>query len=225
MEILLDTVDLKKIETLVNYMPIDGVTTNPSILSKGTDDVKATFDRLKEILGDKMIHAQVTGSDYKTMFEQAKTMKEYIGPSFFVKIPMTLDGIKAVQMCKKAGINVTVTAIFTAAQALIAAKAGADYVAPYVNRLDNITSDGSSVVGEIVNLFERYNYKTKVLAASFKNVQQVLNVASLGAHAATVNAELCEKMLWHPYTDKSLIDFDNDWRNKFGEKEVSDLFV
>jgi len=224
MKILLDTANIAMIEEILPYFPISGFTTNPSILAKESTDVRASLLKLREIAGDKlMLHVQTTAVLAEDMLEQAKRLKDFIGPNFYVKIPMTVQGLKAIPLCKAAGVNCTTTAIFTPMQALMAGLAGADYVAPYVDRLDNITSNGVHVVKEIVDLFDTYNLDTKVLAASFKNVQQVYNVASMGSHAVTVNGDLCMKLLFHPYTDKSLEDFDFDWRAKFGNSEVTDF--
>lgn len=224
MKILLDTANLAKIKGIMAYFPIDGFTTNPSILSKESDDVAATLSALRRLAGDTgMVHAQVTAADTNGMVEQAKRLHDFVGPRFFVKLPINHQGLRAIPLCRAAGISVTVTAVFTPMQALLAAKAGANYVAPYVDRLDNITSDGVAVVGEIVSLFRDHHLDTQVLAASFKNVQQVYKVAAQGAQAVTVNPDLCEKLLFHPYTDKSLEDFDIDWHTKFGSKEISDL--
>ena len=126
-------------------------------------------------------------------------------------------------MCKNADINVTATAIFTPMQALLAAQSGADYVAPYINRMDNIVSDGVDVVAHIAKLFSVQDEKTKILAASFKNVQQVYGTVVNGAHAVTISGELCKELLFHPYTEKSLDDFRSDWEKKFGKREITDF--
>ncbi|HIY09306.1 MAG TPA: transaldolase [Firmicutes bacterium] len=224
MEILLDSANIAQIRALLPYFPIDGFTTNPSILSKDSDDVKKTLTQLLELSdGKRMIHAQVTAADTAGMVAQAKMLQDFLGENFYVKLPINHQGLRAIPLCREAGINVTVTAVFTPMQALMAAKAGANYVAPYVDRLDNITSDGVKVVGEIVELLATYHMETQVLAASFKNVQQVYNVASMGAQAVTVNPALCEKLIFHPYTDKSMEDFEIDWRQKFGAKEITDF--
>ena len=224
MKILLDTANIKTIERVLPYFPISGFTANPSILAKESDDVKATLAKLRELAAGKlMIHTQITAARAEDILEQGKILRDFIGDNFYIKIPMTLEGLRAVPLCKAAGLNCTITAIFTPIQALMASLAGADYVAPYVDRLDNITSNGVNVVREIMELFKLYDLKTQVLAASFKNVQQVYDVASFGAHAATVNGELCMKLLFHPYTDKSLEDFESDWKGKFGNVEITDL--
>ncbi|MDL2233661.1 hypothetical protein LJC63_08825, partial [Ruminococcaceae bacterium OttesenSCG-928-L11] len=224
MKILLDTANTKSIEEILPYFPIAGFTTNPTILSKESENVRETLLKMMELANGKlMIHAQVTAADTAAIVEQAKELKQFIGDNFYAKIPMTLQGLRAIPLCKAQGINCTVTAIFTPMQALMAGLAGADYVAPYVDRLDNITSNGVNVVKEIVDLFHIYNLDTQVLAASFKNVQQVYNVASMGAHAVTVNTDLCMKLLFHPYTDKSLEDFEIDWSARFRNQEITDL--
>lgn len=226
MEILLDTANIQNIESILKYLPVSGFTTNPSILAKESSNVKATLMKMKELAADQLaLHAQVTAPDTDTIVRQAQQMKALFGENFYAKIPITLQGLRAVSLCRKLGISCTVTAIFTPMQALMAAKAGANYVAPYVDRLDNISSNGVYVVKEIVDLFKTHNLPTKVLAASFKNVQQVYNVAAMGAQAVTVSADLCQKLLFHPYTDKSLEDFEIDWKCKFGDAEITDLLT
>lgn len=224
MKLLLDTAKISLIREILPYMPIVGFTTNPSILAKESEDVKKTVEQLIELSeGHRMIHIQMTAVMAEDILRQAKAVQAIVGENFYAKIPMTMQGLRAVTLCKAEGIHTTMTAIFTPMQALLAAEAGADFVAPYVDRLDNITSNGVNVVREIVDLFEIYHLPTQVLAASFKNVQQVYNAASMGAHAATLNGELCLKLLFHPYTDKSLEDFDFDWRGRFGDREIDEL--
>lgn len=224
MQILLDTANVSQIKSVLPYFPIDGVTTNPSILAREADDVNDTLREIRSLLGpDRMLFAQATAHDSAGIVAQAEKLTKELGPNFYTKIPVTMQGLRAVSMCRECGLKTLVTAIFTPMQALLAAKAGADYVAPYVDRLDNITSDGASVVGEIVKLYKEYGYETKVLAASFKNIQQVYNAASCGAHGVTLTASLCEKLIFHPYTDRSLEDFDIDWRSRFGENGIDQL--
>lgn len=224
MKILLDTADVKTIEAILPFYPIAGVTTNPSILAKDSADVKATLLKIREVLGnERELHIQTTATVAEEMLAQAKKMKATFGANFCIKIPINEQGLKAITLCRNAGINVTATAIFTPMQALMAAMAGASYVAPYVDRLDNIIANGVDVVAQISELFEIHNMETEILAASFKNVQQIYDVAANGAQAATINGELCKKLLFHPYTDKSLKDFESDWKKKFGAAEITDL--
>ncbi len=224
MKLLLDTANLETIRALLPYMPICGFTTNPSILARESENVKETVAALVELTeGWRMLHIQMTADRAEEIFRQAQAVRAVVGENFYAKIPMTLDGLRAVSLCKAEGIHTTVTAVFTPMQALCAAEAGADFVAPYVDRLDNITSDGAYVVREIVELFQLHQLSTQVLAASFKNVQQVYNAAAAGAHTATVTGELCRKLIFHPYTDKSLHDFNADWRGRFGDREIDEL--
>ncbi|MBC8571145.1 transaldolase family protein [Zongyangia hominis] len=224
MKILLDTANLAEIEEIIQYYPIDGFTTNPTILSRDSSDVPATLRRLMEISGGKMeIHVQVTAAESEGMLAQAKALDKFVGKGFHIKIPVTPEGIRAMTLCKKAGIRVTATSIFTPMQALLAAKAGADYVAPYVNSIDNMQCDGPGVVSEILTLFENFGYPTKMLAAGFDSVSQVLGVALAGAHTVTVTASIMHKLLFHPHTDLAVGNFAADWKAKFGAQSVSDL--
>ena len=142
---------------------------------------------------------------------------------FYIKIPIGEEGLKATMLLKKLGIGVTMTAIFTPAQALMAAMAGADFVAPYVNRLDSIMGDGVRVVSEIVEQFELYGIETRVLAASFKNAEQVHKCALVGCHSVTVTADIMKNLSSHPMTDAAIEGFDRDWRSVYGDKKISDM--
>ena len=157
------------------------------------------------------------------IIKEAKAIREAVGGDFYLKIPITAEGLKATSILKDMGIGVTMTAIFTQPQALIAARAGADFVAPYINRLDNIVSDGVHVVSEITNIFKTYNIGTKVLAASFKNVEQVHKVSMTGAHAVTINPDLFDMLIYHPLTYYAIDDFNKDWEMVYGNKTITDL--
>ena len=139
-------------------------------------------------------------------------------------MPISAEGLRATVELKKLGLKVTETAIFTQQQALIAAKAGADFVAPYVNRLDNIVSDGVNVVGEIVQLFKEYNLPSKVLAASFKTVEQIHKIAMAGSHAITISPELFDTLTYHPMTLYAIDDFVADWESVYGKKTILEMF-
>lgn len=205
---LLDTSDIDAIDSLIQYYPIDGVTTNPSIISQAKKSVKDTIKDIRRCIGeDLMLHVQPISLLADDMVKESLKLREMVKGNFYAKIPVCQQGIKAIQMLKKEGIQVTATAIFTQQQALIAAKAGADFVAPYVNRLDNISSDGIKVVEDIMRLMSIFNFSTKVLAASFKNVEQVHKVSLTGAHAVTINPELFGNLIYHPLTEKSINDF------------------
>ncbi len=224
MEFIIDTADLGAIKRIVEFFPVTGVTTNPSIISKEKADFKQLVLALREAVGpDKQLHVQTTCKKAEEIVREAEELQALVGGEFYIKIPVGPEGLKATMMLKKKGIGVTMTAIFTAQQALQGALAGATYVAPYVNRLDNVCADGVGVVADIVNLFDVHGLDCKVLAASFKNVQQVHDVAMCGGHAVTINPELYDQIVYHPLTDKAINDFDSDWAGVYGEKGILDL--
>ena len=219
-----DTAKLEDIRRVCEYYPVAGVTTNPTIISREKGDFKKIICDIREIIGEnKQLHVQTTATEAKEILREAEMIRQTVGGNFFIKIPITKEGLKATEMCKKMGIGVTMTAIFTQPQALMAARAGADFVAPYINRLDNIVSDGVNVVSEIVDIFKVYDIKTQVLAASFKNVEQVHKVSMTGAHAVTINPDLFDMMIYHPLTYYAIDDFTADWQQVYGEKGVYDL--
>ncbi|TRX63528.1 transaldolase family protein [Carboxylicivirga sp. M1479] len=209
---LADTANVEELKKLFYYFPIDGVTTNPTIIAQAGKPMSQILPGLIEIVGDKMLHVQMISNKAEDMLREAKAYKQKyaLGDNYFAKIPVTEEGYKAMSMIKEAGIKVTATAIFTQQQALVAARAGADWVAPYVNRLDNISSHGIEVVGNIVENFEQYGLDTQVLAASFKTVDQVHRVSMMGSHAATINFEILERLRSHPMTDMSVEWFEKD---------------
>ncbi|ACD53848.1 transaldolase [Clostridium botulinum] len=218
---ILDTANLQEIKRAYEFYPMEGITTNPSIISKEKEDFIKILKNIREIIGnDSMLHAQVLSLKAEDMIEEAKYIARQIGGNIYIKIPVTPDGIKAIKILNKEGYKITATAIFTAQQALIAAKAGANFVAPYVNRIDNISGNGVEVVGEIIELLELNNLNTKVLAASFKNVQQVNEVALRGCQSVTVGIDIMDKLIEHPLTELSVKQFINDWKNAYNKITV-----
>lgn len=225
MQYVIDNANIDKIRHCVEFYPIDGVTTNPSIISKEHSDFPKLIKEIREIIGmERMFHIQVTGDSCEEIIREAEALKEFVGGNLYIKIPISEEGLKATAILHSRGFKVTETAIFTQQQALIAAKAGADYVAPYVNRLDNIVSDGVSVVSEIVNLFKVQNFDTKVLAASFKTVEQVHKIAMTGAHAITINPDLYSSLIYHPLTLYAIDDFKADWSGVYGDQTILKMF-
>ena len=221
---ILDTADLAAIKHCNEFYPIAGVTTNPSIIAKAKTDFWPLVEEIRAIIGkDKMLHVQTTETKAEAIVEEAKLLEERLGGDFYVKIPIGEEGLKATMMLKKIGIKVTMTAIFTPAQALMAAMAGASFVAPYVNRLDNILGDGCEVVAEIVNQLENYGSDCKVLAASFKNAEQVHKCASYGCHSVTVTDDIMKLLISHPMTDAAVAGFERDWKGVYGEKTIKDF--
>lgn len=221
---ILDTADLEAIRHANEIYPIGGVTTNPSIIAKEKCDFKKRLLEIREILGDgKMLCVQTTSKDAENIVREARELNELLGDGFYIKVPVGEAGLKATMQLKKENIGVLMTAIFTPMQALLSARAGAALVAPYVNRLDMVSGDGVRVVSEIVKDFDHFGVDCKVLAASFKNVQQVADVAAAGCHYATVNPEILKAMAQHPLTDIAVQGFDRDWQGVYGEKTVLDL--
>ena len=221
---LIDTADLDAIRKCSEFFPVSGVTTNPTIISREKTDFRTLLYSIREIIGDdKMLHVQATATEADDIVREAEMIKNGVRGNFYIKIPITREGLRATAICKDKGIGVTMTAIFTQQQALIAAKAGADFVAPYINRLDNIVSDGVRVVEEISDIFHNYDIKTRILAASFKTVEQVHKVSMSGAHAITINPDLFDMLIYHPLTYYAIDDFSKDWESVYGDDKVSDL--
>lgn len=220
MKILLDTAHLEDIRYFNTYYPIVGVTTNPTILAREGGDVLSLLREIREIIGpEKELHVQLTETEYEAMLEEAHALVKYLGNirNTFVKIPVSDVGIRVTKALADEGYGVTVTAILTAAQAMIASNAGAAYVAPYVNRLENICADGIGTVSEIAEIFAASGTSTKILAASFKTAKEVLDVAVSGCHTATVGADVMSRLLSHTTTDASIAGFNADWKRAFGD--------
>ena len=220
-KILIDSADIKKAREIEKYYTIAGITTNPTILSKIEGSLEDKLKELKEFTyGKYEVHIQTTESEVEKIVEKAKKLRDYFGESFYIKIPVTKSGLEAMKLCSKEDIRVTATAILTPMQTLAAAKNGANYVAPYVNRMENVGQDAKEAILEISNLL--IDYPTEILAASFKNVKQVQDILRCGAEAVTIAPEIIEASIWHPYTDKSVFDFEKDWGNRFGDKKIVD---
>lgn len=216
MEFYLDTANLEEIKLLNDILWIDGVTTNPTLIAKEKRSMIDTLDEIIKTIGNhKIVHAQIVSRDYEGILEEAKFLSTKY-KNIYVKIPVTSEGLKAIKQLAEDGIKTTATAIFTVHQALLASKAGASYVAPYVNRLDNICGNGVETVKDIVSIFRAYGFKTKVLAASFKNSQQVLDTIKVGADGITVSDDVVKYMMEHPLTNFSVDNFIQDWENEFG---------
>ena len=224
MKLLLDTANLEDIRYFNTYYPIEGVTTNPTILAREGGDVIALLKSIREIIGDKKeLHLQVTETEYDRIIAEAKALYALLGPNTFIKIPATDVGLKATSTLSKMGIRITVTAVLSATQAMLAANSGASYVAPYISRLENICDDGVGCAADIVKIFAADNAKTKVLAASFKTAKEVLDVAVIGCHAATIGSDIMRKLLMHTTTTTSIADFETDWKRAFGDNTLLSL--
>ena len=226
MKLYLDTANLDAIRETVAYYPIVGVTTNPTILSREGGDPVATLKAIRAIIGeDRQLHVQLTETVPERMIEEAKAIVALLGKNTYIKVPVGEVGLKVTAALAALGIGVTETAIFTAGQALLAARAGASYVAPYVNRLDNILADGVGVVSDIAQIFAVHGIDTEVLAASFKSSEQVIRVALAGGHTATLPPDVLKNLLGHPLTTAAVDNFAADWSRTFGGATLREMLT
>ena len=216
MKFFIDTANLDEIKMANDMGIICGVTTNPSLIAKEGRDFHKTIQEIAEIV-DGPISAEVIATKSDQMVEEALVLSK-IHKNVVIKIPMTEEGLKAVKVLTSKGIKTNVTLVFSAAQALLAAKAGATYVSPFLGRLDDVGLDGSILIKEIVDIFNNYmDIKTEIIAASIRNPIHVTKVAALGCHIATVPYKILTQMLNHPLTDKGIQQFLSDWESTFNK--------
>jgi transaldolase len=209
MKLFIDTGNLKEIEHLVPLGIIDGITTNPSLLAKEGGDYRAILKKICQIVQGPT-SAEVVATDAEGMVREGRDLAT-IDEHIVIKVPFTKEGVKACRTLAAEGKRVNVTLVFSATQALIAAKVGAAYVSPFVGRLDDIATSGMSLVGEIVEIFENYQYGTEVLVASVRHPIHVVEAARMGADICTCPAAVIESMFRHPLTDIGLERFLKDW--------------
>lgn len=222
MEFLLDSLNLEAIKKWQEILPLAGVTSNPSIAKKeGKIDF---FQRLKEvrrIIGlDASLHVQVVAKDYQGILRDAQKIRQETDEQIYIKIPVTPDGLAAIKTLKTQGYNITATAIYTTMQGLLAISAGADYLAPYYNRMENLSIDSGQVIKELAQAIERMGSSSKILAASFKNVAQVTNALAQGAQTVTAGPDVFEAAFAMPSIDKAVADFAADWQACQGKDSI-----
>lgn len=209
MKFFIDTANLDQIQEAQDMGILDGVTTNPSLMAKegitGTDNIMAHYKKICEIVeGD--VSAEVISTEYEEMIREGEALAD-LHPQIVVKIPMIKAGVKAMKYFSDEGIKTNCTLVFSAGQALLAAKAGATYVSPFIGRLDDISSDGLSLIDEIRMIYDNYGYETEILAASIRNPMHIINCAKLGADVITSPLASIEALLIHPLTDSGLAQF------------------
>ncbi|RSK24769.1 fructose-6-phosphate aldolase [Hymenobacter metallilatus] len=209
MKFFIDTANLKEIQEAVELGVLDGVTTNPSLMAKegikGTDAVMSHYRQICELV-DGDVSAEVIATDFEGIIREGEALAE-LHPNIVVKVPMIREGVKAIRYFSEKGIKTNCTLIFSAGQALLAAKAGATYVSPFVGRLDDIGADGLLLIQQIVDIFSNYGYPTQVLAASVRHVPHLIQCAELGADVVTCPLNVITGLLNHPLTDKGLATF------------------
>ena len=218
MKLIIDDAHIDQIRKIYEYYPVDGVTTNPTILAKSGRQPYEVLREIREFIGDEAeLHVQVTARAAEGMVEDAHKIIKELGKSTFVKIPSVPEGFKAMMALHGEGVKLTATAIYTPMQAFLAAKAGADYAAPYINRIDNMGYNGIKVARDIHDIFRNNGFKTEVLAASFKNSQQLLELCEYGVGASTVSPEVIFNLVKNEAITSAIDDFIADFEGLVGE--------
>ena len=209
MKIFLDSANLESIKKYNDMGILDGITTNPSLLSKEGGDPQKTMEEIVRII-DGDVSLEVVSTEYEGMLEEGRHLRKY-GDNVVVKCPMTPEGLKACKALTAEGIPVNVTLIFSSNQAILAAKSGAKYVSPFIGRLDDVGKDGMQLISEIKQIFSNYKFSTEILVASIRHPIHVIEAGKIGADVVTLPAAVLEKMLKHPLTDIGLKNFLADW--------------
>ena len=223
MEIILDTANLEDIRRYNDIYDITGITSNPTILAKEKAEFFPLLLEIRSIIGEKQLHVQVTGSTCEEMLKEAEALTGRLGKDTYIKVPANEEGIKTMKVLKSRGNRVTATAIYMPQQAMLAASVGADYVAPYFNRMNNMNVDSKKAIGDMAWLFEHNQIQTKIVAASFKNTQQLMEPLMAGAQAVTVSPELYTQMVENPMIDSAIAGFAADWEATYGDKRIYEL--
>ncbi len=211
MKIFIDSADLDEIREAASWGIIDGVTTNPSLIAKTGRDFRSTIEEICQIV-DGPISAECVEMEHEAMLAEARELSK-IHPNIIIKIPLTTEGLKTVKVLSSEGIQTNVTLCFSAAQGLLAAKAGATYLSPFIGRLDDISHIGMELIDELVQIFDIHLLETQVLAASIRGPRHVVDSALAGAHVATIPFDVLSKLIHHPLTDKGIAKFLSDWEN------------
>ncbi|MBO4216693.1 MAG: fructose-6-phosphate aldolase [Clostridia bacterium] len=224
MKYFIDSANVDKIKGIFERFPCDGVTTNPTILARESDDPAKTLLDIRGIIGDRTLFVQVTAEDGREMVSQAKTLCGKIGGALSIKIPATEAGVYAMKELKESGVPVTATAVYTVQQALLCAKAGAGYIAPYVAHIDDYGIDSAETVENMARLLRLHAPEAVILAASFRVAEQINRVIAAGACAVTVTPETFEKLIVSDGTKRETDAFRTNWKNRFGDSEITDFF-
>ena len=220
MEFILDTADVQEIKNLNELLTVAGVTTNPTIITKSGKDFQTTVKEIIEVLDEEQtFFIQAISATCEEIVEEAKYIDSLREKNIYVKIPVTHQGLKAIKECKKLGIGVLATAIYTADQAFMAAMNGADYLAPYVNRMENY-GDGIKEVKDLIEMLRVNGLNSKVVAASFKNKKQVHELIVAGIQAVTVPVDVAYAMINHPGTEIAVGEFTENWNKAFGRRTL-----
>lgn len=214
MEFMLDTVNLAEIKKWAQILPLAGVTSNPTIVKReGELDFFEHLKKVRELIGPQpSLHVQVVAKDTAGMIAEAKKLQAELGGNLYIKIPVTQEGLVAIKQLKQADFKITATAIYTTMQGLLALEAGADYLAPYYNRMENLDTDPVALIAQLASAREKSTQKGKILAASFKNASQVTKALGAGAQAVTAGSDIYAASLADPAIAKAVSDFAIDWK-------------
>lgn len=225
MKYLLDTANLDEIRELCEYLPIAGVTSNPSIVKKeGAIPFFAHMREIRSIIGNvRPLHIQVTATDYDGMMRDVEAVFRHVDEKVYIKVPVDFAGVKVIKALKRQGANVTATAVYGMDQAFIALEAGADCIAPYFNRMEALGVDATSVVGNIAGIINHYGYETEILAASFKQPTQVDRAILAGAHSITVAPDVLREVFGKKIVKDAVQAFSDDWSSLYGGKTLAEL--
>lgn len=225
MKYLLDTANLKNIQSCLNIFPIAGVTSNPSIVKReGKVNFFEHMRQIRSLIGmDLALHIQVTARDTEGMIKDAHRILTEIDKNVFIKIPVTMEGLPAISHLKKEGIRVTGTAIYSSQQGFLAMEAGADCIAPYFNRMENMGINPDQVISSLADMIQLYHYPTEILAASFKNAGQVDRAFLAGAQTATLDPSILTGTLTMSHIISAVDTFSHDWNSVYGQKTIAEL--
>lgn len=219
MEFIVDTVNLEEIKDAVDHMPIVGVTSNPSIVKQtNPENFFEHMRKIREIIGmERSLHVQVISKNSDEMVAEAHRILKEIDDQVYIKVPVSYEGMKAIKTLKAEGVKVTATAVYDLMQAYMALAAEADYIAPYVNRIGNLGADPMDLISNLSDRIAVDGYNTKIVAASFKGVQQVRDSFNYGAHAITAPVAVLKQIFANPNIEKAVDDFNKDWYAMYGE--------
>ena len=225
MKYLIDSANLDEIRALSEYLPIAGVTSNPSIVKK--EGSVPFFDHMREIrsiIGNlRPLHIQVTATDYDGMMRDAEAVFRHVDEKVFIKVPVDFEGVKVIKALRRQGANVTATAVYGMDQAFMALEAGADCIAPYYNRMEALGVDAASVIGNIAGIIAHYGYETEILAASFKQPAQIDRAILAGAHSVTVAPDVLRGIFAKQVVADAVQAFSDDWTGLYGGKTLAEL--
>mgnify|MGYP000972961394 FL=1 len=225
MKYLLDTANLDEIRELSEYLPIAGVTSNPTIVKReGAVPFFAHMREIRTIIGSlRPLHIQVTARNYDGMMRDAEAVFRHVDEKVFIKVPVDFAGVKVIKALKRQGANVTATAVYGMDQAFIALEAGADCIAPYFNRMETLGVDAANVIGNIAGIINHYGYETEILAASFKQPAQIDRAILAGAHSITVSPSILREVFGKKIIKDAVQAFSDDWSDIYGGKMLAEL--